>query len=648
MPTFTGTEASDTITPAAVSRGVIADPAGSRPGIGADTIFGNGGNDTLNGGGGSDSIEGGAGDDSLLGGAGNDYLHDASGNDTFDGGIGADRMVGWGDGNTTYYVDNVGDVVTDDRGVDTIYSSVSFTAPLRVEELRLTGTADLNADGGPEATVYGNAGNNHIRNVYLAYGGAGSDTIEAKAGGGGHLYGEDGNDSLVGGSNYDEFYGGAGRDTMIGRDGDDYYNIGQGDESDVLIEAANGGTDSVMSGVNWTLGDNFENLRVTGFQTVGYGNSLDNYLEAGWEQNTLYGFSGNDTLDGNGTDSTLAGGVGDDVYLVSRSDHVVEDTGNGNDFVTIDLYDFGDSELLFYTLAENVEVLTVLDNHSGPHGNAGVVYYDSYVTANSLANTVNGGRADNTLLGLAGNDTIHGNLGDDTLDGGAGRDYLDGGDGSDTVLYTSNTTPVRVDLVAGDVRFPGQSWPAETIVSIENAEGGSGNDILIGDGGANAFGGNAGNDLLSGDAGADSLAGDGGGDTLRGMSGADRLEGGDGADRLIGGAGADVFVFTADSSIPAARDTIAAGDGRSAFQGAGAADGDRIDLSGYDADSIAAGVQDWVFGTSHGKGHLWVTTVGDATLLNGNADDDAAIEFQVAIADGGVPASAYTTDDFIL
>lgn len=114
-----------------------------------------------------------------------------------------------------------------------------------------------------------------------------------------------------------------------------------------------------------------------------------------------------------------------------------------------------------------------------------------------------------------------------------------------------------------------------------------------------------------------------------------------GADKLFGGTGNDVFVFTANTSAPGARDTISAGDGATAFQGAGAAAGDRFDVSGFDADTSKAGVQGWLFGTSHAKGHLWVTASGTQTILNGNSDNDAAIEVQLAIADAGVAASAY-------
>ena len=58
---------------------------------------------------------------------------------------------------------------------------------------------------------------------------------------------------------------------------------------------------------------------------------------------------------------------------------------------------------------------------------------------------------------------------------------------------------------------------------IENAEGGQGNDLLLG---------NTGNNLLQGNAGADTLSGDGGQDTLRGGGGNDSLNGGAGTDTV--------------------------------------------------------------------------------------------------------------------
>ena len=57
-------------------------------------------------------------------------------------------MIG-GLGNDTYVVDNVGDVVTEalNEGTDTVQSSVSFALGANVENLTLTGSANINGTG---------------------------------------------------------------------------------------------------------------------------------------------------------------------------------------------------------------------------------------------------------------------------------------------------------------------------------------------------------------------------------------------------------------------------------------------------------------------------------------------------------------------
>lgn len=105
-----------------------------------------------------------------------------------------------------------------------------------------------------------------------------------------------------------------------------------------------------------------------------------------------------------------------------------------------------------------------------------------------------------------------GGKGNDHLVGGSAHDVLLGGDGSDTLSGG-----------AGD----------------DSLDGGNGADVEDGDDGDDTVVGGNGNDDLNGDAGDDSISGNAGADVMRGGTGNDRLNGGAGNDHLIGGLGAD-------------------------------------------------------------------------------------------------------------
>ncbi|WP_282029003.1 calcium-binding protein [Paracoccus marcusii] len=186
---------------------------------------------------------------------------------------------------------------------------------------------------------------------------------------------------------------------------------------------------------------------------------------------------------------------------------------------------------------------------------------------------------DDRAFGMAGDDTLYGNGGNDILGGGIGHDALYGGAGLDRVLMDAGNDVIEggsgVDTVALQGATGGRIDLAVTgrqdtrhgldiIRGVENAEGGAGHDVLLGNAQGNLMRGNAGNDRLEGRAGNDTLIG------------------GQGADLLTGGVGADTFVFGSMADSQGAQSDLILDFRRGS---------DRIDLSGIDADWRTPGNQ---------------------------------------------------------
>ena len=668
-----------------------------------------GGSDNMDGGAGNDSLYGYTGYDSLYGGDGADWLEGEQDDDVLDGGIGADSMYG-GTGSDTYYVDNASDYVEDEAETsyswDHVYASVSFTLGANIEELTLTGRGTLSGTGnelsnritGNESAnaLYGLGGDDTLDGGVGAdslYGGEGSDYLDGETGAnyleggngddtyylrsasdvatetgagtsggtdtirlsyatswtlganfenldlydgavngtgnasGNIIYGTYSANTLSGLGGNDSLYGYGGSDTLDGGSGNDYMSGGTDNDiyyvdslGDIIYETYDdydydydeyvyGGTDTVYSTISYTLGDYVENLTLTGTASInGTGNDWDNVITGNSGANALNGGYGWDTL---------VGGAGNDTYYVNRSYDVVTETlagsAGGTDLVYADVT---------YTLSANVENLSLFGTSS----------IDA--TGNDLANRITGTTGANYERGLGGNDTLQAGSGNDSLDGGTGADSLVGGAGDD-FYYVDNTGDRISETLSGTAGGTDTVYSTATHTLATNVE----TLYLIGTAAANGTG-NALNNAISGNSYVN---------TLRGMAGNDTFQSGNGADILIGGTGNDVFKFAATTgSTPTARDTIRSGDGAIAFEKAGAALGDRIDLSLVDANTAASGTQHFAFGTAKGIGRLWVSTSGTMTVINGNTDSDATAEFQIAIDDGSVSASAYTSADFIL
>ena len=176
----------------------LAKTGGQNTGHGTDTLTGienvtsGRGDDVLSGDNKANVLASNGGNDLLKGANGNDLLGGGVGNDTLNGGVGRDTMKG-GNGDDLFLVDNARDKVLGGKGHDLVKSSAKFTLGGDVEDLILTGRADLKGIGNKhDNDITGNRGSNEL------HGKAGDDTI---AGGGGNdrLFGESGNDRLLGG-----------------------------------------------------------------------------------------------------------------------------------------------------------------------------------------------------------------------------------------------------------------------------------------------------------------------------------------------------------------------------------------------------------------------------------------------------------------
>jgi Ca2+-binding RTX toxin-like protein len=110
----------------------------------------------------------------------------------------------------------------------------------------------------------------------------------------------------TGSNNTDSLLSSGGPNTLVGLGGDDLYYVNNA--ADVVIEAANGGNDTVMATVSYTLPANVEALYVNGSGLTGTGSSgADTLITLG--ANTLVGGDGNDTfvlLAGSANGATVA------------------------------------------------------------------------------------------------------------------------------------------------------------------------------------------------------------------------------------------------------------------------------------------------------------------------------------------------------
>lgn len=434
-----------------------------------------------------------------------------AGHNLIDGGSGADTLAG-GLGNDTYIVDNALDAVRewDDEGIDVVKSSAStYTLADGIEDLVLTGTAHAGTGNSMANHLTGNASAN------ILDGGLGADTMTGGAGGDTYVV-DDANDLLVeaanGGRDLVQSYvswtlsaefedltlttwgltgtgnaknnvltgsrlgdtldGAAGADTMRGGEGSDTYVVESA--GDVVVEEDRwADNDHVLSSIDYVLGDNLEQLTLTGTAISGTGNEESNYITGTSADNRLD--------DGGAGGDTLEGGAGNDFYTFSSAGGTVVEHANGG----FDIVESAEYHGVV-TVDDNVEVLRLVSEQA------------QYGMGNAADN-----RIESTVSDVGG----YG----DTLNGGEGADTLVGSDGWNTFMV-DNAGDVLIDSGGHDIVESSIDWTLTAGFESLSLTG-DGNLHGTGHGGDEYIGGNWGNNVLSG--------GVGGKDTLDGKAGSD-------------------------------------------------------------------------------------------------------------------------------
>jgi len=411
----------------------------------------------------------------------------------------------------------------------------------------------------PKAEMFGENGNDTLTGGSggdTLDGGPGDDTLLGK-GGFDFLFGRTGNDTLTGGDADDQVNGDEGDDRMIWNPGDDTDLNEGGADTDTVEVNGGGGAEVFTTTANGTR-VRFDQLDPAPFSIdIGTSENLvvncnggdDSFSATGnlaaLIKITVDGGTGNDTLLGsNGIDLLLGGDgndfidgqQGNDVAFLGAGDDVFQwDPGDGND--TVEGQD-GADKLLFNGSAGN-EIFEVAANGSRVRftRNIAAIVMD-LDDIETLDLNMLGGTDNVNVNHLAGTDltTVNVNLAG-TIGG------VTGDAAADVVVVNGSNSPDIVDVVGAGTSASVLGLSAR--VNITNSEGA--NDSLV----VNALGGDDGVTATTLPAGVLKLTLDGGADkdTLLGSQGADVFLGGAGNDFIFGDNGNDVAFLGAGDDV---------------------------------------------------------------------------------------------------
>jgi Ca2+-binding RTX toxin-like protein len=413
----------------------------------------------------------------------------------------------------------------------------------------------------PRADLFGGAGNDVLiggSGDDLLFGQSGDDTLLGK-GGNDILFGGDGNDTLIGGTGNDMVFGQAGNDRMIwnpgdgtdlneGGDGIDTVEVNGGNAAETFTVTPNGtrvrfdrvdpAPFSIDIGTSENLVVNMNGGDDTFTASNGLASLISLTVDGGAGNDRITGGDGNDVLIGGDGNDTIIGGRGSDVMIGGAgNDTFVWNPGDGSDTIEGQ----GGRDTLQFNGANVSENMDLSANGSRLRLFRDVGNVTMDVNGVEQVNIAALGGADRiTINNLAGTDVTDVNIdlaspaGSGKGNGQADTIIVNGTNGDDVISVNGDATGIDVLGLAARIHITGAEPAIDSL--IVNAL--AGDDVVEATGlSANAIqftaNGGDGNDVLIGSAGNDTLVGGNGDDVLIGGPGQDVLDGGPGDNVLI-------------------------------------------------------------------------------------------------------------------
>jgi Ca2+-binding RTX toxin-like protein len=548
LVTVNGTNGSDQINVVATATGVAVTGLPAQVNIDHPeagdflTVNGGNGNDTIN----ASSlpagvigltIDGGAGNDTITGSQGDDVLLGRDGNDTVVGGRGADTaFLGNGNDTFTWNPGDGSDVVEGQAGTDTlVFNGANIAEKIdisangsRVRLFRDVANITMDLDG--------------IENIQVnALGGPDTITVNDLTG----TAAKQVNIDLSGTVGSGQGDGAADNVIVNGTAGDDTVTVASSGAGVVV----NGLAEKVtLAGTEGAL----DSLTVNGLD----GNDTINAsaLKAGQINLTINGGAGDDKIIGSQGDDTVFGAQGNDTALLGAgNDTFVWNPGDGSD--TVD-GQAGSDTLVFNGANINEKIdLSANGGHARLSRDIASITMDLDnvetvdVNAKAGADTI-------TVNDLSNTDVNKVNIDLGGADSASDTVVINATNGDDAITITNNNGVVTVSGLGEDITI--SNFEANNDRIVINGLGGD--DVITASGLGTAMlftaNGGDGDDLLIGSAGDDTLTGGAGDDVLIGGPGFDILDGGTGNNILI--QSATVAPMTGGSNTG---DTVTAADG---------------------------------------------------------------------------------------